>query len=317
MGLKNILRRFKPTYAIYNFFNKKKLVHIDEQYKKLGLEKTYFEAVSSVDFKEAKGDQPWLDIKDSNLVLPQHPTFQSLDKKTQNNIINWSNQGYAVLDGFYSEKEVLSINNEIKKIKQKNQAKYQHDSKKLMFAIRESDILLETVNNPKIQSILELLLGKEIQLFQSINFEEGSQQHTHSDTVHMTTFPLGNLIAIWIALEDVQPGSGVLHYYPGSHKLPYILTADFDHGTNQFFLGKDAYNNYEGKIAEIIDNNTFSKKEFLPKKGDVLIWHANLLHGGNPIIKPGSTRKSMVLHYYAKDVACYHEITQRPALFEE
>jgi ectoine hydroxylase len=317
MGLRNILRRFKPTYVIYNFFNKKKLVHIDEQYKKLGLEKTYFEAVSSVDFREAKGEQPWLDLKDSNLELPQHPTFQSFDKKIQDGIINWSKQGYAILDEFYSENEVISINNEIEKIKQNKQAKYQHNSKKLMFAIRESDTLLHTVNNSKIQGILELLLGKEITLFQSINFEEGSQQHTHSDTVHMTTFPLGNLIAIWIALEDIQPDTGVLHYYPGSHKLPYILTPDFDHGTNQLFLGKDAYNNYEGKIAEVIDNNTFSKKEFLPKKGDVLIWHANLLHGGNPIKKLGSTRKSMVLHYYAKDVACYHEITQRPALFEE
>ena len=26
------------------------------------------------------------------------------------------------------------------------------------------------------------------------------------------------------------------------------------------------------------------------------------------------TRKSMVFHYYAKDVICYHEITQRPTL---
>ena len=316
MGLRNILRRFKPTYAIYNFFNKKKLAHIDEQYKKLGLGKTYFEAVSSIDFKEAKGEEPWLDRKDSNSELPQHPTFQSFDKKTQDSIINWSNQGYAILDGFYSEKEVLSVNNEVEKIKQNKLAKYQHGSKKLMFAIRESETLLNTVNNSKIQSILELLLGREITLFQSINFEEGSQQHTHSDSVHMTTFPLGNLIAIWIALEDIQPDTGVLHYYPGSHKLPYILTPDFDHGTNQFFLGKDAYHNYEEKIAKVIDNNTYSKKEFLPKKGDVLIWHANLLHGGNPITNIGSTRKSMVLHYYAKDVACYHEITQRPALFK-
>jgi hypothetical protein len=46
----------------------------------------------------------------------------------------------------------------------------------------------------------------------------------------------------------------------------------------------------------------------------MLIWHANLLHGGEPILNPTLTRKSMVIHYYAKDVVKYHEITERPAI---
>lgn len=316
MGLKDRFRRFKPAYAIYNFFNKSKLKHISRQYKDLGMKKTYFESVSSVDFKDAKGEAAWLDRLDSKEELPKNGIFQSLDKKIQDSILDWSGQGYAILDQFFSHQEVETMQSEIDKIKEKNLAQYQVNSKKLMFAVRQSDVLLNTVNNPKINQILSLLLGREVQLFQSINFEEGSQQKTHSDSVHMTTYPLGYLIAIWVAFEDVKPGSGVLHYYPGSHQLPYILSPDFDHGSNRLFLGKNAYDKYEEKIAEVISNHTFPKKEFLPKKGDVLIWHANLLHGGNPITVKESTRKSMVLHYYAKDVACYHEITQRPALFE-
>jgi len=46
----------------------------------------------------------------------------------------------------------------------------------------------------------------------------------------------------------------------------------------------------------------------------MVIWHANLLHGGEPILDPALTRKSMVIHYYAKDVVKYHEITERPAI---
>lgn len=317
MGLKDKFRRFKPAYAIYNFFSKKKLKHIEQEYKKLGLGKTYFEPVTSLDFKDIQGEPPWLDDNDSKIVLPKNKTFQSLEKNIQNSIINWSDNGYAVLDRFFSEEEIDTINSEVESIKKSKDANYQINSKKLMFAVRQSELLNNTVNNSKINKILSLLLGKELHLFQSINFEEGSQQHTHSDSVHMTTFPLGYLIAIWVALEDIKPGSGVLHYYPGSHRLPYILTPDFDHGSNKFFLGNQAYDKYEEKIAAVVKNNTYPKKEFLPKKGDVLIWHANLLHGGNPIIQKGSTRKSMVLHYYAKDVACYHEITQRPALIEE
>jgi hypothetical protein len=39
--------------------------------------------------------------------------------------------------------------------------------------------------------------------------------------------------------------------------------------------------------------------------------------GGMPVINPTLTRKSMVIHYYAKDVVKYHEITERPSLMED
>ena len=55
----------------------------------------------------------------------------------------------------------------------------------------------------------------------------------------------------------------------------------------------------------------------MAKKGDVFIWHANLIHGGSPIKDHSLTRKSMVIHYYAKDVIKYHEITERPSILEE
>jgi hypothetical protein len=36
---------------------------------------------------------------------------------------------------------------------------------------------------------------------------------------------------------------------------------------------------------------------FMAKKGDVLIWHADLMHGGAKIDNPAFTRKSLVCHY--------------------
>jgi ectoine hydroxylase len=70
-------------------------------------------------------------------------------------------------------------------------------------------------------------------------------------------------------------------------------------------------------LEELVSAKGYEKKEFLAKKGDVFIWHANLVHGGAPIINKASTRKSMVIHYYAKDVIKYHEITERPSLMDE
>ena len=50
------------------------------------------------------------------------------------------------------------------------------------------------------------------------------------------------------------------------------------------------------------------------KKGDVLLWHANLIHGSE-ILNPKLTRRAPC--HFCKDVIRYHEITQRRQLFHE
>ncbi|MDB5193249.1 MAG: phytanoyl-CoA dioxygenase [Segetibacter sp.] len=88
-------------------------------------------------------------------------------------------------------------------------------------------------------------LGKEVVLFQTLNFIKGSNQRAHSDSIHMTTYPLGYLIAVWIALEDTNDNNGPLFYYPGSHKLTYLLNNDFNETSNLLKLGKKDYTDYE------------------------------------------------------------------------
>ncbi len=183
-----------------------------------------------------------------------------------------------------------------------------------MIANKQSEIIKKITLDRKTLSILYFILGKDVIPFQTINFITGSEQRTHSDSIHMTTYPLGYLIAIWIALEDIGPEQGPLSYYPGSHKLNYILNEDYDKGSTALKIGDDKhYSAYENKIAEVAKQSNIPKQIFSAKKGDILIWHANLLHGGEPISNPKLTRKSMVIHYFAKDVIKYHEISERPA----
>lgn len=164
--------------------------------------------------------------------------------------------------------------------------------------------------------ILRLLLGDEAVLFQSINFLKGSEQETHSDSIHMTTYPLGRLIAAWVALEDIDESNGPLHYYPKSHLLPYYLNSDYSNEGNKWLIGDKSYDEYEKMIQDKIRESGLEKKTFAARKGDILIWHANLFHGGDPHTDRNRTRKSMVLHYFGRNAICYHEITQRPALME-
>ena len=151
-------------------------------------------------------------------------------------------------------------------------------------------------------------------LFQTIDFFVGSEQAAHSDSFHMTTEPMGYLIAIWVALEDVDPESGPVYYYPGSHKLPYVMTEDLGEADGDLGGGKEA--RYAERIRSLIADRDLEPIEFTAKAGDVLIWHANLLHGGRGIARDGATRKSLVAHYFGSGVLCYHEVTERPALVE-
>ena len=73
--------------------------------------------------------------------------------------------------------------------------------RKIMFAFHHSDILRKYVHDRRILDVMDYLLGKKMRVFQSINFLTGSEQAAHSDSIHMTTHPLGYMTAAWIALR--------------------------------------------------------------------------------------------------------------------
>jgi ectoine hydroxylase len=310
-----ILRSLKIVYVINNILNVKKLSHNKLLYKKFGIRKFIFSNISSNDFAKKDRDNNWLDKPDARQKLEENPILHSFTEEVQESIKKWSENGFMILPNFFRSAKADSINNEIDNLLLQKKVDFNYSNKKIMFAFHDSETIKDIVYNPELLKILNFVLGREVLPFQSINFLKGSEQKAHSDSIHMCTYPLGNLIAAWIALEDTNINNGPLFYYKGSHRLPYVLNGNYNTGNTRFTIGEYAYKNYEDKIEEVIKENHLQKIDFYAKKGDVFIWHANLLHGGSQVIDKNATRKSMVIHYFAKDVICYHEITQRPALF--
>ena len=307
-----MIRRLKPAYALYNFFKKPELEHNVGLYKNYNLSKKYYSTVSSSDFEHL--DEGQSHLHDLTLEeLKASPYFSQLSPDYQQAMIDWSDNGYVVLRNFLNEDQVNQVNDEVKRMLANKEIKAKYGGTKIMFSFRISDIVKNIGEDEQLKNILHLLLNREVELFQSINFIPPSRQRTHSDSIHMSTYPYGGMLAVWIALEDVGMDQGPLHYYPGSHKLPYVMNKDYDNQGNALMLGSKSYKDYEDHIAKLVQEHKLKKEIFLPKKGDLLVWHANLLHGGEPA-KPDVTRKSLVFHYYAKDVICYHEVTQRPTL---
>jgi ectoine hydroxylase-related dioxygenase (phytanoyl-CoA dioxygenase family) len=313
--LVDFLRLLKVTYSAYNLLHSSKLEHNKAPYKNAGLRKALFQSISSKDFKGLPvGDIPWMDKDVSYEDVKQKLRSTNFSDEVREQILAWKENGYMVLKNFFTPQVAESINKEIEDLLADKKVEFTLGNK-VMFASKQSQLIQNIITQKSITDILSFTLGREVLPFQTINFITGSQQHAHSDSIHMTTYPLGYLIAIWVALEDVDETNGPLCYYPASHKLPYILNHDYERGGNAITVGADSnYLKYEEKIGEVVRTTNFTKKIFAAKKGDVLVWHANLIHGGEKITNPSSTRKSMVVHYFAKDVIKYHEITERPAL---
>jgi ectoine hydroxylase len=310
------LRDFKITYILYNFFHKRKLKHNQSLYRRFQIKKPLYWSVSSADFATLPAERPWLDEPDAKEKLFKDPGYQELPNNVQEYLIEWIDNGFIVIKSFLSAIEADEINNEIEELLKHKKVKMLPNGK-IMFAFKHSALLNKIITDNRILSLLEFIFKQPAIPFQTINFIKGSQQRAHSDSIHMTTYPLGYLAAAWLALEDVDIENGSLFYYSGSHRLPYVLSPDLNIKSNTLQLNPHTHEHYEDKIEEVIKRSGIIKTDFHAQKGDLFLWHANLIHGGNLIKDKARTRKSIVVHYFAENVIKYHEISQRPALIDE
>jgi ectoine hydroxylase-related dioxygenase (phytanoyl-CoA dioxygenase family) len=152
----------------------------------------------------------------------------------------------------------------------------------------------ELVFPPAVLRFLTLIYDRPPVAFQTMTMRKGSEEVLHTDTGPLTLTEPMTMAASWLALEDVRPGSGELEFVPGSHSVPEHLHPGMSKGHND---DMGAY----GQVLEQMKNHCaergFTTERFAAKKGDVLIWHADLLHGGAKIENPSSTRKSLVTHF--------------------
>ena len=161
--------------------------------------------------------------------------------------------------------------------------------------------------SPAILRRLRTIFGAEPLVFQTLVFEVGSEQGLHQDTAFVVVDEPLAMVGVWIALEDVRAGSGELRYVPGSHRLP---PHEFAPGRRHFDSSIDppsVHEEYYPLTQRRCDAAGLKEQRFFPLKGDVLIWSADLVHGGSPIVDPGLTRRSLVAH------AC--PITTNPHFF--
>ena len=227
----------------------------------------------------------------------------------------WEKNGYLVLPRFFSAERlewVLRTHQDIWDVYPSNvvvddlitgrrcsmnslsKAEQTHPFKVNDLYLDYAEVRHLSLDKQLVEALSKLLPDAPV-LCNTLSLDYGTQQSLHVDSLYMTPLTQGHLIATWIALEDCHPDAGPLAYLPGSHKIPPYHFSD-----GSFHEIVEEKPQWQAYMQQKVQEYGLKEERFLPKKGDVFIWHANFMHGGSEIANPQLTRKSLVSHYFTK-----------------
>lgn len=215
-------------------------------------------------------------------------------------VAEFHERGYLIADFSLDDALLDSIKTQLQPLYPEDYQQNPTLPARIQDAWKTVDEVRQLARNADICGALEQLLGREALPFQTLNFPIGTRQFTHSDTVHFNSIPANFMAGVWVALEDIDEDNGPLLYYPGSHKLHEYSMHDFG-----LEPGYHNYHKYEECIQKVVEKEKLQAEYGVIKKGEALIWHANLLHGGAPQKDLTRSRHSQVTHYYFADCKYY------------
>ena len=123
-------------------------------------------------------------------------------------------------------------------------------------------------------------------LMQTMLFDANTETKPHQDWWYLDSVPNGNLIASWIALEDIDERAGRFFVIPKSFQVDlHSDTPDLKHSQWMQRMAKYVEEHRDEVIAPALN------------KGDVLFWNSRTIHGSLNTRDPSFSRKSLTAHY--------------------
>ncbi len=258
---------------------------------------------------------PWVDRDSFAEELAARRSAGTLDDKDATTLDSWHQDGYFLLQGAVAPQLIDRLLTEYEDawrtrpacdvlvedagIQPFSEVRPREDLTHHHYRVMDfqdvSGAAREIMLHPQVVGFLRLIFDETPVAMQSLLFEYGSEQNAHQDFPYVQAQILSHLAGCWVACEDVHPDSGPLFYYPGSHKIP-----KFDWGGGSLrWDGKDhdRVAEFEKYVAGACEEAGLERQLMLANKGDVIFWHAALVHGGSPAADRERTRKSLVSHY--------------------
>ena len=161
--------------------------------------------------------------------------------------------------------------------------------------------LLELATCEPIQNILKNLIGEPMGINLALTGWKSTERNWHQDSYLNPPHVKDWYIAVWIALNDIHEDSGPFEFIRGSHILPPIerdkIITEFELDKYDAAWPKKSEELLAPLLNNLIDKAELKIEKFVPKKGDVLFWHARLLHRGSKPKNADLWREAAILHY--------------------
>lgn len=147
-------------------------------------------------------------------------------------------------------------------------------------------------------AVQDAFFNAKSSLYTSLFYERGSAQDLHRDTPYFTTRPEHKYLGVWTALEDVDESNGPLMVMPYGHLLPEedreaIAAFVFPDGKIPD-ASDELWVAYQTAVANRGMQSGLIVQSVPIRKGQTIIWHPQLPHGGAPILDVSRTRLSLV-----------------------
>lgn len=259
----------------------------------------------------------WTDAPDAVARIEQLLASGQINESEARQLMQFREEGYFILPAAIDARLIDSLRIDLLLLpadKEKYLVRVPRPSRKQIITVHPNTSVLPPysrlldiyVNNQAARDMilsspltrmLSLIYGEAPLVFQSLLFTWGTQHELHTDNGFIVADPPCAIVASWIALEDVVEGAGELAFYPGTHKDPLFLFDKDKIAWQKERDGVDIKREYVRHLEAQAARHEANKQTFLGKKGDVIIWHANLLHYGTTRIKQEHTRYSLLTHY--------------------
>ena len=150
-------------------------------------------------------------------------------------------------------------------------------------------------------NLLADLIGEPAGLHLNLTGWISTERDWHQDSYLNPPWVGDAYAAVWIAFAPIHPDSGPFQYVPGSHRWPQVTREKIlavlqpeqrDHRWPKFS---------ENVLTPLFEQEIVSRNaevvNYLPERGDLLVWNGRLLHRGSRANIKGLERRSLIAHY--------------------